>query len=160
MKKTLPVFCLLMLALGLTPTLLSAQALAPGQTGTKSATDIEMGTMDADIILAATTADPASLPKCNSMFQFKRNNGNGWGVCDNQAQITVSTNLETSFPDLVQIHDGRKNYLEHKLKTSQSQRGNVIYCLPENNIPPALKVSLVFATNFGGCKTDLDVTGR
>lgn len=146
MKKNLLSIAVLLFAIVVLPSKTFAQDIPGGSSS-------ESGTIDQGQIMAATITDPASLPKCSSLLTFKRNNGNGWGVCGSQSQLRITTTQMSNFPDLVQMTDGKNYHWKGLVSGSSDAKGYVSYCQPDNNMSPATKLTLVFATQTGGCTT-------
>lgn len=110
---------------------------------------------------------------CPLSYCFKRNNGNGWGVCHADAQIRVSFSqlpASNNIPVLTAIYykdqlltnvklpvygdiiDKTKPYISYCLTGSlpETNNGN-----PAGNIPPAVKLRLQFTyLNGTTCSTD------
>lgn len=112
-------------------------------------------------------------------ISFKRNNGNGFGVCGGDAQIRVTfSELPTVAPKLIEILYVNKSTGEETNITSvmlpvegdfiSKTHPYVSYCLngslppqnngnPQANIPPAIKLVLVFKYSTGQiCRTDIE----
>ncbi len=116
---------------------------------------------------------------CPLNYAFKRNNGNGWGVCHGDAQIrVVFTPLPSAnnVPQLIGIYyqgakltnvitpvngdiiDKNKPYISYCLIGSLPERNNGN---PKANIPPAVKLTLEFKYADGTvCRTDNEVTSN
>ena len=113
---------------------------------------------------------------CPISYSFKRNNGNGWGVCHSDAQIRVAFNPLPSpdnIPTLTAIYY-KGNPLTNVMLPVTGEVINktqpyVSYCLtgsvpernngnPNGNIPPASKLTLEFTYPDGlVCTTDNEV---
>lgn len=113
---------------------------------------------------------------CPTSFSFKRNNGNGWGVCHGDAQIRVVFNPMPS-PNNIPVLTGV--YYEDDLLTNiilpvsgdmiDKTKPYISYCMtgsfparnngnPRANIPPAVKLVLEFTYPSGlVCRTNNEV---
>jgi hypothetical protein len=113
---------------------------------------------------------------CPVSYSFKRNNGNGWGVCHGDAQIRVSFNpmpTAAMVPVLTAIYYQGKALTNVMLPVEgdlvTKGQSYVSYCLtgsapaknngnPFGNIPPGVKLLLEFTYPNGMiCKTESDV---
>lgn len=97
---------------------------------------------------------------CPQSYSFKRNNGNGWGVCHGDAQIRIAfTQLPQVIPQLTGIYyEGNKIttiYYPVDGDVIDKTQPYISYCLSGGNIPPAHKLILEFTYPNGQiCTTD------
>jgi len=111
--------------------------------------------------------------KCPVSTSFKRNNGNGWGVCHGDAQIRVAFTpmpADANIPILTNVYYQGKA-LTNVIMNVQGDivnrgQGYVSYCMigsakpknngnPFGNIPPAVKLILEFTYPNGAiCRID------
>ncbi len=121
---------------------------------------------------------PGGGSECPLSYSFKRNNGNGWGVCngDQQIRVTFSPMLAPeNIPVLTAIYFQGQLLSRFILPVTgdliNKQQGYVSYCLrgsfPKNNanpfsiISPSIKLVLEFTYPDGMiCKTDLIIKDR
>lgn len=126
---------------------------------------------------AGGQADGVIIEPC--AVSFKRNNGNGWGVCGGDSQIRVHySELPSVAPQLTQIIYENTNTGEQTSITNvmlpvdgnfvSKTQPYISYCLngsmppknngnPPGNIPPAVKLVLVFTYPSGQvCRLDIE----
>ncbi len=151
MKRNVLTICML-LCIGILPTKIFAQIVTDLGGSNDGGVTGEEATLDVSTMASAANANPANLPPCTTLYSFKRNNGNGWGVCGGQGQIRIATTQTSGFPNIVRIFGGGKGYDQTvKISGAQTSKGYLSYCQEINNMPPAGKLTLVFATASGGC---------
>ncbi len=116
---------------------------------------------------------PGGGATCPVSTSFKRNNGNGWGVCHGDAQIRVAFNpmpADANIPILTNVYYEGKALtnviMDVKGEIVNRGQGYVSYCMigsttpknngnPFGNIPPAVKLILEFTYPNGIiCRTD------
>ena len=122
-------------------------------------------------------------PPAPMIYTFKRNNGNGLGVCGGDAQIRVAFEkmpdannipcikevwyndgknaptkvLNIQYPIIGEIIDKTQPYVSYCITGSMPAPGN-----SQGNINPAIKLTLVFGTytntTSGGTENGIDIT--
>ncbi|HEY8691088.1 MAG TPA: hypothetical protein VIM07_17780 [Chitinophagaceae bacterium] len=99
---------------------------------------------------------------CPISYSLKRNNGNGWAVCNGDGQIRIAfSQLPTEIPQLTGIF-----YKANKITTinypvdgdvSDPTLPYISYCLTGGNIPPAKQLTFQFTYPNGQvCTTDTE----